>query len=72
MPDHDTIYFRISKNNRGIKPANTLAQLHQEYADLQNARSASRPVSKTLYNCVVAVSYIVTGVGDQAHPYGDK
>jgi hypothetical protein len=24
MPDHDTIYFRISKNNRGIKPANTL------------------------------------------------
>jgi adenylate cyclase len=41
-----------------------LEQLQQEYAAAQDARSASRPVRKTLDHCVVAVSYIVTGVGD--------
>jgi adenylate cyclase len=41
-----------------------LEQLHREYADAQDARNASRPASKTLDDCVFAVSYIVTGVGD--------
>ncbi len=41
-----------------------LEQLHREYSEALNARSASRPVSKTLDHCVVVVSYIVTGVGD--------
>jgi adenylate cyclase len=41
-----------------------LAQLHQEFADAQNARGLSRPARKILDDCVLAVSYIVTGVGD--------
>jgi adenylate cyclase len=41
-----------------------LEQLNREYADAQRARSASRPANKTLDDAVLAVSYIVTGVGD--------
>jgi class 3 adenylate cyclase len=41
-----------------------LVQLNKEYADAQKARSASRPANKTLDYSVLAVSYIVTGVGD--------
>jgi class 3 adenylate cyclase/CHASE2 domain-containing sensor protein len=41
-----------------------LDQLHKEWAEAQEARKANRPTSKTLDDCVVAVSYIVTGVGD--------
>ena len=41
-----------------------LDQLHQEWAEAQEARKANRPAMKTLDDCVVAVSYIVTGVGD--------
>ena len=41
-----------------------LDQLHKEWAEAQEARKANRPTMKTLDDCVVAVSYIVTGVGD--------
>jgi class 3 adenylate cyclase/CHASE2 domain-containing sensor protein len=43
-----------------------LDQLHREYAQAQEARSTNRPVMKSLDDCVLAVSYIVTGVGDVA------
>ena len=41
-----------------------LADLHTDYDAAEKAQRANRPVRKTLYNCVVMVSYVVTGVGD--------
>ena len=41
-----------------------LDQLHKELARPRKHEKANRPVKKTLDDCVVAVSYIVTGVGD--------
>jgi class 3 adenylate cyclase/CHASE2 domain-containing sensor protein len=41
-----------------------LDQVHGEYAKAQEARSTNRPIMKNLDDCVVAVSYIVTALGD--------
>ena len=41
-----------------------LADLHTDYDEAEKAQRANRPVRKTLEDCVVMVSYIVTGVGD--------
>ncbi|MBV9106954.1 MAG: adenylate/guanylate cyclase domain-containing protein [Verrucomicrobia bacterium] len=58
--------FRTSDVNaaKGVFIHYRLEQMQREYADAQNARSASRPVTKSLDDCVVAVSYIATGIGD--------
>ncbi|HEY2123798.1 MAG TPA: adenylate/guanylate cyclase domain-containing protein [Chthoniobacterales bacterium] len=41
-----------------------LDQLRQAYADAQKPQSPIRSVDRTLDDCVLIVSYIVTGVGD--------
>ena len=58
--------FRTKDPNaaKGVFVHYRLAQLHREFTDAQSARNASRPVKKTLDDCVLVVSYIVTGIGD--------
>lgn len=41
-----------------------LEQLHREYQDNQRSKNQSRLVKKTLDGCILAVSYIITGIGD--------
>jgi adenylate cyclase len=42
----------------------SLEQLQRESVEAKDPPSAARPVRKTLDDCVVVVSYIVTGIGD--------
>jgi adenylate cyclase len=52
------------KASRGVFIHYRLEHLDREYEAAQMALSAARPVNKTLDDCVLAISYIVTGVGD--------